>query len=123
MNYMKKINAFFILMFILFTNSLVNINAIDTYYDDTSTAGYQQVENLDTRSFYNGILYQKNIGNIITNSGVDQVSYSMLSGNLNEDTKVVTYAYQANDNSFQRASLSSIAFDYEEKHPDRKSVV
>ncbi|HHX79165.1 MAG TPA: phosphodiester glycosidase family protein [Acholeplasmataceae bacterium] len=120
MNYMKKINAFFILMFILFTNSLVNINAIDTYYDDTSTAGYQQVENLDTRSFYNGILYQKNIGNIITNSGVDQVSYSMLSGNLNEDTKVVTYAYQANDNSFQRASLSSIAFDYEEKHPGWK---
>lgn len=120
MNVLKKIYVLFVLILLLMTSVLVQVAAIDTYYDDTRTAGFQHVENLDTRSFYNGILFQKNLGNILTDSGIDTVSYAMLSSKPDQDTKVVTYAYQSNDNSFQRASLTSIAFEYEANHPGWK---
>ncbi|MDD5182726.1 MAG: phosphodiester glycosidase family protein [Bacilli bacterium] len=120
MNILKKFYLLMIFLLLLMASSLVKLSAIDTYYDDTETAGYQQIENVDTRSFYNGILYQKNLGNIITSSAINQVSYAMLSGNPNDDTKVVSYAYHSTNDAFQRASLSTIALDYEAKHPGWK---
>ncbi|MFA6375488.1 MAG: hypothetical protein WCY04_04600, partial [Bacilli bacterium] len=70
MNILKKFYLLMIFLLLLMASSLVKLSAIDTYYDDTETAGYQQIENVDTRSFYNGILYQKNLGNIITSSAI-----------------------------------------------------
>lgn len=92
-----------------------------TYYDDTNNTGYTSLETADQNYYAQGISHKTEIGRILTGSSTTDIAVNTIQGKMNPDSKVVTWSVKNNTNSgFVLSQLSTIAKDYEEKHPGWK---
>lgn len=106
----------FLFLVLLFVN--VNINAIT--YDDSNNAGYNPTSS-DQTLLNGGVTHIKALGYTIRNNIQYPQQVNVLSMKTSETAKVATWAI-SNGAGFTRATVASIARDYEQKHPGWKVI-